>query len=76
MLYFQHIILIKSFMDAKEITAFLDKIFPLIHKLGIDTSNLILDHIGYQTSSSADFDKIKDRLLQRYELAGENIVGG
>jgi len=63
-------------MDAKEITAFLDKIFPLIHNLGIDTTNLTLDHIAYQASSSKDYENLRAKWTQRYELAGENIVGG
>jgi len=63
-------------MNTETILSFLDKIFQLIHNVGIDTTNLTLDHIAYQASSSADYEKIKAEWTQKYELAGENIVGG
>lgn len=63
-------------MNKPQIITFLDKIFEKIHNIGIDTSNLTLDHVAYQASSPKDYENIKTRWLQKYELAGENIVGG
>lgn len=56
--------------------SFLDKFFSKIQEFGIDVSNLELDHIAYQSSSDADYDKLKPEFDQIGKQMSENIVGG
>lgn len=43
---------------------FVDTITDKLNKLGIDTSVLYIDHLGYQASSLDDYEKKKEELYQ------------
>jgi predicted metalloenzyme YecM len=62
-------------MNIQEARKFLDKIFSEIELLGIDTAQLTLDHIAYQTSSSKDYENRKEAFLELSKLISEEIVG-
>jgi predicted metalloenzyme YecM len=47
-----------------------------IKKYNIDVSNLDMDHIGYQASSDADYDNLKQEFEKIGVLVSEKIVGG
>ncbi|MCA9385623.1 VOC family protein [Candidatus Dojkabacteria bacterium] len=55
---------------------FLTSLLKNVSALNITISNLELDHIAYQTSSSIDYDKTKPKLLQIADEVHEAIVGG
>ncbi|KKP69650.1 hypothetical protein A2X44_03790 [candidate division CPR3 bacterium GWF2_35_18] len=55
---------------------FLDLVFQKLSELKIDVSNYELDHLGYQASSDADYDKLKPEFLSLGESLSEEIVGG
>lgn len=55
---------------------FVGNIYLELSKLGIDVLDLTFDHFGYQTSSSDDYELIKNKLLNDGQLVSENIVGG
>lgn len=57
-------------------TKFLDKLNSDILALGIDISDAKLDHLGFQTSSSLDYEKLKEEILEESKLVREAIVGG
>ncbi|MBN1618049.1 VOC family protein [Candidatus Dojkabacteria bacterium] len=59
--------LIDSYKD------FLEKFFQAFNAAGINLDNLDLDHLGYQTSSSEDYEKIKSELLS-ISLLGEETT--
>lgn len=44
-------------------------------ELGVDVSNLELDHFGYQTSSKKDYEKEREDSKKIGELKAESIVG-
>lgn len=55
---------------------FLENLLHNINEKRIDVSNFELDHIGYQTSSNEDYDKLKPEFNKIGELLEEDIVGG
>ena len=63
-------------MILKNFTSFLDKFFEKLNKLEIDISKYELDHIAYQASSDADYDKLMPKFLEISQLVNEAIVGG
>ncbi len=63
-------------MILESFTTFLDEFFEKLNKLGIDISKYKLDHIGYQTSSDTDYDKLKTELFPIAQLVYEAILGG
>ena len=59
------------------ITSNISNFIPtLISQIPFDISNLQLDHFGYQTSSSLDYENLKKECLNIGELLSENIVSG
>ena len=63
-------------MVIDEYINFLDDFLKKISEKMINISGLDLDHLGYQTSSSADYKKIKDEMVSIGVLINENMVGG
>jgi len=60
------------FSDYKE---FIDQIIHKLEQLGISTSELKIDHIGYQASSKKDFDEKTAELSRRGEIIHDVNVG-
>jgi predicted metalloenzyme YecM len=56
-------------------SSFLDSFFDEIAKAGIDISNLKLDHIAYQASTSQDYDQLKPNFIALGEEASEEMIG-
>lgn len=54
---------------------FVDTITDKLNKLGIDTSVLYIDHLGYQASSLDDYEKKKEELYQIGEIKHDVQVG-
>ena len=55
---------------------FMDQVFEKLNALGIHTSEIKIDHIGYQADSSEDYDSKCSDLADTAEKISENIVGG
>ncbi|MEO6729010.1 MAG: VOC family protein [Candidatus Dojkabacteria bacterium] len=52
---------------------FIDQIYDHVNNLGIDTSSLKIDHLGYQADSAEDYDNlVKDPAVNK---VSEKIVG-
>ncbi len=56
--------------------SFLDKLFAKLSEHGIDIAGYTMDHIGYQCSSDADYDKLKATFSCKGEFIDEIVVGG
>jgi predicted metalloenzyme YecM len=54
---------------------FLDLVIQKLGKIGIDTSELKIDHIGYQASSDNDYDEKKKELAKFGEIKHDVQVG-
>ncbi len=54
---------------------FIDTITEKLDKLGIDTSVLYIDHLGYQASSLEDYEKKKEELKNIGEIKHDVQVG-
>ncbi len=63
-------------MFEKSLSPFLDTIFSKLAEVNIDISQYELDHIGYQASSSTDYDKLLPKFEETGSLLHEAIVGG
>lgn len=57
-------------------TTFIEEILKKISELGIDVSDLDMDHIGHQASSNEDYDNLKTEFDKIGTLVSEKIVGG
>lgn len=55
---------------------FLDQFFEQLAKLGIDTHDLEMDHIGYQATSEKDYLDLKPVFTQLGTLLKEDTVNG
>lgn len=55
---------------------FIRSLLSKLQELGIDVSNLVMDHIGYQASSDEDYDKLCLEFDKLGEKVRESIVGG
>lgn len=55
---------------------FIKKILDKLGELGIDVSNLNMDHIGYQASSDEDYDRLKAEFDAIGKRVSEAVVGG
>lgn len=55
---------------------FLDELTQKVNELGIDVFGYELDHVGYQSSSNEDYDRLKPEFREIGEMVAENIVGG
>lgn len=55
---------------------FIKKILDKLDELGIDVSNLNMDHIGYQASSNEDYDNLVSEFDAIGERVSEAVVGG
>jgi predicted metalloenzyme YecM len=55
---------------------FIQKILDKLNELGIDVTNLNMDHIGYQASSNEDYDKLKVEFDAIGKRISEAVVGG
>jgi len=60
----------------EEFEQFINSILDKLNKLGIDVSGMELDHLGYQSSSSSDFEKLKLKFAHLGKMVDENVVGG
>ncbi len=56
-------------------TPFLDNFFAEITRVGIDISNLKLDHIAYQAATSAEYENLLPEFSQLGELVNQEIIG-
>ncbi len=56
------------------INFFLDQLLEQINNVGIDVSNLKIDHIAYSTSSSKEYEKLLIEYLKEGELVKEAII--
>lgn len=72
---------IKEYTQEKEIlfgkkitTSFLDAIFTSLMSDKIDISNYELDHICYRVSSQKNYEVLKQKLWNFWELLTENII--
>lgn len=63
-------------MILSQYKEFVDDVFSNLGKLGIDISELEIDHIAYNASSLEDYKAKKDELSSSGEILHENIVGG
>lgn len=61
-------------MILNKFTPFLDKVFDRLKELGVDISKYELDHIAYQASSDADYDRLMPEFLKISKLVNEAIV--
>ena len=64
-----------SHKQLENLFSFLDNLFLRLAELGVEISKYKMDHVGYQCSSDADYDKCKESFLNLGELIDENIVG-
>ena len=60
----------------KDHQSFLNSFFEQIQAVGIDISELDLDHIAYQASSAQNYDELKPKFLELGEEISEEIIGG
>lgn len=63
-------------MILENYSTFMRNVFSQLHKLGIDTDTLFVDHIGYQANSAKDYEDKLETLKTFGEIIGEHIVGG
>lgn len=56
--------------------SFIEKFLQKIKEVGIDASNLDMDHLAYQASSQEDYDRVKKEMSESHEFVDENLVGG
>lgn len=56
--------------------AFIDRLYSKLEAFNIDTSSLEIDHLGYQTSSSQDYDQVVSTLADTATRLSESVVGG
>jgi predicted metalloenzyme YecM len=63
-------------MILENISQSIDKIYTKLTELGVDTSKLTIDHIGYQASSAEDYNKCVDQIKRDAVPNSEHIVGG
>lgn len=56
--------------------SFIEGILAGIQTSGIDVTDLVMDHIGYQASSNEDYDLSKKEFDAIGDLVSEKIVGG
>jgi len=55
---------------------FLDSFFEQITQSKLDVSDLILDHVAYQATSSEEYDQLKPLFIELGEPIHEEIIGG
>jgi len=60
-------------LDNYEI--FIASVLQKLQELKIDVSGLDMDHIGYQSSSNDDYEKLKTEFDKLGEMVSERIVG-
>lgn len=63
-------------MILENYNPFIEGILKRIEELGIDVTNLNMDHIGYQASSNEDYDNLRTEFDKIGEYISEKIVGG
>lgn len=63
-------------MITNNLADFIKSKLEYLDSLGIDYSNLELDHFGYQASSTSDYNTLKEESKKIGELRHEAIVGG
>lgn len=56
--------------------SFIDKLLLKLENLGINPAELTIDHLGYQTNSSHDYDVVVNSLADKATQISESIVGG
>jgi predicted metalloenzyme YecM len=57
-------------------TNFIENILKKLDELGVEVSDLDMDHIGYQASSNKDYDKLRTEFDGIGERVSEELVGG
>lgn len=55
---------------------FLDNLFSELERLGLDLSDVKLDHIAYQAASNSEYDKLKPEFEKFASLVKEPLVRG
>lgn len=63
-------------MVLDNVDNFLEIVLQKIEEKEIDFSNFDLDHIGYQSSSPEDYEKLKSEFLKIGKEVSEAVVGG
>lgn len=61
---------------VKDYSAFLETLFEKLHGVGVDLSELALDHLGYQCSSGDDYKQRDAALSKLSDKLSEELVGG
>lgn len=62
-------------LSTSEYVQFLDKFFLLLSEKGINLDQFRIDHIGYQTKSSQEYNQKVNELCDLGSIVSENIVG-
>ncbi len=62
-------------MILKDYKKFIDRLFAQLEEKGIDTSELKIDHLGYQASSTEDYNEKKSELKKFGEVKQDTQVG-
>src|SRR4030042_3687092 len=63
-------------MVLQNYKSFLDTLISRINALGVDVSKLNLDHIGYQSSSDKEYDRLIPEFCKLGCMVNESLVGG
>jgi len=63
-------------MDFEKYKEFLDELFSRIAKLGLDVSDLEMDHIAIKTATLDEFNELKPEIAKFAKLKQENMVRG
>lgn len=57
-----------------QVSNFLDQLYNEVESVGIDVSNLNIDHIAYTTSSSEEYDKVLPLFLSEGTMVKESMI--
>lgn len=57
-----------------QIKSFLDDLFKEINNIGIDVSNLMVDHVAYSTASAEEYERLLPEYLKIGDLIKEAII--
>lgn len=56
--------------------SFVGGVIARLKTLGIDQSDLEIDHIAYSAGTTAEYDSLRPKILELGELIAEDLVGG
>lgn len=63
-------------MFLSNYTQFIEKVYKILLQLGIDTSKISIDHVGYQADSAEDYDQQISHINESSIQMSESIIGG